>query len=367
MRAFLGLSLALILGACSTPQMMVTRLGPSDPTARSIPPDSVWVFVGKERVLPRYQTMARLSLTDRNANGSWLDPISVQNALLEEAGKLGADALIAEEVGGFPFEGPAGEWTWGTALAVRFSDGDLERIRSVARRPRDMEALALAPMALPVDLPVEDSVVAALTALLGERLQSNGFPVLPVEVYDSVRQEVDPEGLDPADPLLSLKEMDWTRALDRRVLPALRDNLGTDGYIFPEVQVVEAFFEGDEASWDGVTQKVGKTRSFGAKLFSGILNAILFNKDEIETEAPPPTGSLWALSLEVRIENNLGATVYAGRGGIELLEKADFEGGIWIGDPQTEDWTPVEIPPEQRLTKEQRVERAVRIALRDLR
>jgi hypothetical protein len=311
--------------------------------------------------------MARLSLANGDGSGSWLDPLTVQNALLEEAGKLGADALIAEEVGGFPFEGPDGEWTWGTALAIRFSGADLETIRSVARHPRDMNALVLAPMALPVDLPVEDSVVAALFGLLEERLQVNGFPVLPVEVYDSVRQELDSEALDPADPVFSQKEIDWARALDRRILPVLRDKLGIDGYIFTEVQVVEASFEGNEASWDGVTQKVGKTRSFGARLFSGILNAILFNKDEIETEAPPPTGSLWALSLEVRIENNLGATVFIGRGGIELLEKADFEGGIWIGDPQTEDWTPVEVSPEQRLTKEQRIERAVRIALKGLR
>jgi hypothetical protein len=66
------------------------------------------------------------------------------------------------------------------------------------------------------------------------------------------------------------------------------------------------------------------------------------------------------------MENSIGANLYSGRGGIELLEKADFEGGIYIGDPGPEEYELEEVPEEKLFTRTGRWRRAVGIALEGL-
>ena len=123
----------------------------------------------------------------------------------------------------------------------------------------------------------------------------------------------------------------------------------------------------NKAEWDGVEQKVGDTRSTGAKIISGILNLFRTGEHNWSEDETAPYGSVWALSLVVRIENAIGAQVYLGRGGLELLEKADFEGGIWFGDPMPEDYEILEVPDEELFQKRNRISRSVRIALYPLR
>ena len=154
---------------------------------------------------------------------------------------------------------------------------------------------------------------------------------------------------------------------DRSVRRRLIEEQGVEGFLVPQLQWTEAFFEGDKASWDGVEQKVGKTRSLGARVTSGILNALIRGEDASDESEPPPEGSVWALSLVVHIENTLGALLFTGRGGFELMEKADFEGGIWVGDPEPEEYEIVEVPAEKRFQRRGRILRAVRIALSPLR
>ena len=152
-----------------------------------------------------------------------------------------------------------------------------------------------------------------------------------------------------------------------RILKVLGEKYGADGFLLPDIEGVEAYFDGDRAEWDGVEQKVGERRGTGAKIISGILNLFRKGEHDFSEEDTTPYGSVWALSLVVRIENAIGAQVYLGRGGLELLEKADFEGGIWFGDPIPEQYEIQEVPDEELFQKRNRISRSVRIALSPLR
>jgi len=151
---------------------------------------------------------------------------------------------------------------------------------------------------------------------------------------------------------------------------SIYDAMDFDAVLYPDVEPVEAHFYGDRARWDGVSGKVGETRSTGAKVVSGILNLLIRGEsntdDEYHEFDNTPEGWVWALSLVVTMENSIGANIYTGRGGIELLEKADFEGGIYIGDPGPEGYEIEEVTEEKLFTRTGRWRRAVGLALEGL-
>jgi len=358
------LSLGLLLGACSHSRMRVAMLGPADLASDPVPAESLFVFTGEDRVLPKYQPIAQLSVGPKYWTNPGWDIPSVEKALLEKAGKLGADAVILGELSGFPYRDFYGTKTWGTATAIRFAQSGSARTNSAARQPRELKAIVVAPIAAPEDIHVPDTIAAGFVRDIRAELEESGFVVLPEGLYESVWDGTAIEAEGVADPITTLKNKLRTQSREQRTLRSLIKEHGADGFLFPDIQGVEASFHGDEASWDGISQKVGETRSMAAKVVSGIANLLV--RGEGDFEEPDPAGSVWALSLVVQIENALGALLYTGRGGIELLEGADFEGGIYFGDPEPEGYKVVEIPTEQIFKKQRRLQRAVRIALSSL-
>ena len=109
---------------------------------------------------------------------------------------------------------------------------------------------------------------------------------------------------------------------------------------------------------------MGETRSTGAKVVSTIANLLIRGEDD--GEEAEPTGRVSALSLVIEFENDIGAHLYTGRGGIELIEEADFEGGIYIGEKEPEEYEIIEVPDEFLFQKQSRLQRAVRIAFEPL-
>jgi hypothetical protein len=345
----------------------VVRLGPSENEAAAVPADSVLVFSGEDRILTTYRRMARLSVGPKYwTNPSW-DPPSIETALVERAAKLGANGVVLGEISGFPYEGPDGEDTWGTAVAVSLDVHGPGNPGSLARFPRDIGTLAVAPLSVPEDITLPDSVLDAFVHDLHQELLGAGFSPLPPETYESVSPDRVEELKRLLDPSSSSEVVGLANSGDRSVRRRLVDEHGVEGFLVPHLQWTEAHFEGDEASWDGVEQRVGKTRSLGARVTSGILNALIRGGDASDDDEPAPEGSVWALSLVVQLENTLGALLFTGRGGFELMEKADFEGGIWIGDPEPEEYEIVEVPAEKRFQRRGRILRAVRTALSPLR
>jgi hypothetical protein len=275
--------------------------------------------------------------------------------------------VVLGEISGFPYEGPDGADTWGTAVAVRLDVHGPGKPGSFARFPREIGALAVAPLSVPEDITLPDSVLEAFVHDLHQELLGAGFSPLPPETYESISPERTEEMKRRLDPRSGSEMVGSANSGDRSVRRRLVEEYGVEGFLVPQLQWIEAYFEDDEASWDGVEQKVGKTRSLGARVTSGILNALIRGEDASDESEPPPEGSVWALSLVVQIENTLGALLFTGRGGFELMEKADFEGGIWIGDPEPEEYEIIEVPAEKRFQRRGRILRAVRTALSPLR
>ncbi len=359
--------LVVLLGGCSHSRMRVVPFGLSDYEAAVVPADSVLVFSGEDRILTTYRRIARLSVGPKYwTNPTW-DAPSIETALVERAAELGANGVVLGEISGFPYEGPDGADTWGTAVAVRLDVHGPGKPDSFARFPRDIGALAVAPLSVPEDITLPDSVLEAFVHDLHQELLGAGLTPLPPGTYESVSPEDVEELKRLLDPRGSAAVVGSAHSGDRSVRRRLVEEFGVEGFLVPHLQWTEAHFEGDEASWDGVEQKVGKTRSLGARVTSGILNALIRGEDASDESEYPPEGSVWALSLVVQIENTLGALLFTGRGGFELMEKADFEGGIWIGDPEPEEYEIVEVPAEKRFQRRGRVLRAVRTALSPLR
>jgi hypothetical protein len=173
-----------------------------------------------------------------------------------------------------------------------------------------------------------------------------------------------PEATAVLDPNTALKTKLQGITPEQRVLRGLMEDQGVAGFLYPDIVGVRAYFVGDEAVWDGVKQKVGRTRSTGAKIVSGIANLLIRGEEDFEDL--DPEGSVAALSLVVKVQNSIGAHLFTGRGGIELLEGADFEGGVYIGEKEPEDYEIVEVPNEVLFQKRSRLQRAVRIALEPL-
>lgn len=356
-----SLVLGLQLSGCGlSPEVVL--LGPPGREYDPVPREDVWVFSSQERVLVKHQPIARISVRQEY----WPEGLPPDENLLyqlrSEAGKVGAHAVILGDVEGTSriggVEVPIG---WMAATAVRFLGPDLQESVDPVRSPRDMRAIAVAPLAIPEDLSVPDSVVDGFVQDVYAELEAGGFRPLPFEAWGEAWARANPEREEVLDPKTGLKTENSGDPPEQRVLRILAEDHGADGFLFPEIIGVEAPFVGDEARWDGVDQKVGKTRSTGAKILSGIANLLLHGEGDLEE--PDPEGFVWALSLAVEIDNVIGARVYSGRGGIELLEGADFEGGIYIGDPEPEDYEVVEIPDEMLFQKRNRFRRAVRIAL----
>lgn len=343
-------------------------LGPPGQVYEPVPTEEVWVFSGMDRVRVKHQPIAEISMQF----DAWTEDGSAYEELVHEltyqAGKLGAHAVVLEgiqdesELGGLMVPIPSG-----AATAIRFVEPGLVEGLRPARSPREMGALVVAPVAVPLDVQMPDSIAEAFAQDIHAALAGAGLSPLPPGLYESVWEDVAEESQRLSEAIAALKGGDETRSDEQRILKILGEKHDADGFLLPDIEGVEAYFDGDRAEWDGVDQKVGETRSTGAKIVSGILNLFRRGEHDFSEEDTTPYGSVWALSLVVRIENAIGAQVYVGRGGLELLEKADFEGGIWFGDPMPEEYEIQEVPDEDLFQKPNRISRSVRIALAPLR
>jgi hypothetical protein len=359
------LALVSLLAGCKT-KTHVVMLGPADLEWERVPTDSVYVFNHKDHVLPEYQPIARVSVGFNYATGPGADRERVEKVLRKRAGKLGAHGIIITEVDETAREEFWEGYPFASATAIRFLDPPSPGGRQPVRSPVGLNAIAIAPLAVPEDLPVHDSTAQAFAEDIFNHLGENGFHPLPLGTWEAAWAEANPVEVESADPVADLKD-EAGPSLERRTLRILVEDYGADGILYPDVEAARAFFEDDEAYWDGTTQKVGETRSTGAKALSTILNALIQGEyDSEEDDPPPPEGRVRALSLVVQIENAIGAHLYTGRGGIELLEGADFQGGIYIGEPGPEEYEIVDVPPEALFQRRRRIQRSVRIALEAL-
>ena len=318
----------LFLAACGL-KTNVVMLGPTAPQSGPVPPDSVQLFDGPERVLIGYEAFATISARAR-ATGSaapYQDDVAV--ALREAAAGLGADALILDELldqqGDDPAEGR------GTAVRFTHDPGD----QGLATGPRwlvGIGTVVVAPV-LRTDGPVPDSIAAGFRRDIESRLEAAGFDVIPEAVYDSIRLAhiLEVDGL--FDPVTGARYDDRARVVEQNTRRELIEQHGVDGYVFAEIRPVRAQYQRSEAEWHGTSQMLiaGFREPSGAlRVAAAILEAFICDDDadpDDEDDCERYSGSVAALSLVIRLENAGGATLYTGWGGIEVREMLDPDTG----------------------------------------
>lgn len=125
------------------------------------------------------------------------------------------------------------------------------------------------------------------------------------------------------------------RAVREYVYGKLAETHKVDAYLYPRVVVVEAMQKGTSAEWDGTK----------VKLLEGFLNLMLNNASNQR--------SIDALTLRATLRDAQDATLYEGRGGLELLVRHGKQGYENLG-------------PDDVLHDAAANQHAVEVALEDL-
>jgi hypothetical protein len=354
--------LALVASACGVTTDVV-MLDPIAPTYIPVLPDSVRVFASPNNVLIDYEPIATIAAGGRSSGTFAPDEADVTSALRRTAGRLGADGLILGELLD-QRPATAADRTLparGRATAIRLGkDPPTERSLVTAARPMEgIRTIAMSPVIGTDGLMMPDTIRAMFGEDAQSLLRAAGFEVLSGAVYDSIRTERILEVGGLFDPITGQRFDDRVVLVERRTRQALIEEYQAEGFLIQEIMTVPAYYSGVVAEWDGTRQSLIGPEEVASDLeFAALVVDLLLCSDETTTGCEDVrqgiTGALPALSLMVRLENSIGAMLYTGRGGIELLELLDDTG------------EPYPQPPPHPFDTAKRNREAVALALAQL-
>jgi hypothetical protein len=195
-----------------------------------------------------------------------------------------------------------------------------------------INAIAITPLTLPEDFIEQRTAAQKFEDLITARLKEAGFSVVGSKIYDEIwrREAETSEGY--FDPISGKADKAKLKSILTRTREELISKYHIDAMLFPQIKVVEAMFVEDSAHWHGISEYLGKTQPS------------VWSSRRIRGTVP-------ALSLFVRIEDNKGGEIYVKAGGIQVLSKAGFKGGF------------VAVPHDELLSDDKRNEWAVNKAL----
>jgi hypothetical protein len=331
----------LLASACGVTTDVV-MLDPAGPTNRPVLPDSVRVFAGPNNVLIDYVPIATIAAGGRSSGTFAPDEADVTGALRRTAGRLGADGIILGEL---LDQQPATATdrtrpARGRATAIRLSKAPsaAASLVTAARWLEGVRTIAMSPVIGADGLMMSDRVGALFEEEAHATLRAAGFAVLSGTVYDSIRTAHILEVGGLFDQITGQRFDDRLLLVERRTRQDLIEEYQVDGFLIQEIRTVPAFYSGGVAEWDGVRQSLIGPEEVAEDLeTAALIIDLLLCSDEsaagCEDRREGLTGSLPALSLVVRLENSIGAALYTGRGGIELLELLDEAGEPYLQPP----------------------------------
>lgn len=195
-----------------------------------------------------------------------------------------------------------------------------------------VKVVALGPTQVPRDLSEPELVRARFDHLLENQLRAGGYTVVPFgetrTVWDSLA--VASKGL--YDPVTGRPDESKIEGFRTAVFRELKTRYGVDALLLSSVLVVPAKLDGDVARWDGTSQGAARKKFWKALL--GVSHS----------------GTIPALSLNVRLSDGDNRALYENRGGIQVLAKAGVE--------RLED-----VPRSELFVDEERNLKAVHLAL----
>lgn len=190
--------------------------------------------------------------------------------------------------------------------------------------------VVLAPISVPSELDVSPETLAHLDSLILRRLSLTPLRVLGPETYlaewDSAVQRH--SGLVLAE--TGALPADRQERARHRFAATLNRKFGEPILVFPELEIVDAPFEGTTAKWDGKSQRIPGTGNWLSDFGGAVVEGVFASLTGIESEKDFPTGHVRALSLGVYLETVEGDEVYRRRVGIEVLVKAQDGGFVFL-------------------------------------
>ncbi len=207
-------------------------------------------------------------------------------------------------------------------------------IKSRAEIFESVEVVVLMPIGL-ADFEREEEVSTRYETLISERLEEAGFKVIPPSKFENTWNRMVEQLGGIYDPNTGKRDDEKLNAIQEHTINELKAKFEIDGYVSPRVEVVEASFRGNHASWDGTKEATTGGEGFWTSLLVSELS-----------------GTISALSLIVPISNINHEVYYVGRGGIQLF--AHYKRGF------------VRIPKSEWFKNPARDEAAVNIAFRAL-
>jgi hypothetical protein len=182
---------------------------------------------------------------------------------------------------------------------------------------QEIRRIALSPVAGASVRPDSTAASTRIEELVARRLVKTGFETVPAAEAAGIRSRL----LDSVGGYYSrltgeIVEEKY-RAVEAGTLATLKDRLGADAWLRMELVAVPADFSGGKARWDGASEGV----------------------------APVGKGTVMALSLRGVLLRGYGDTLFAGRAGIQVLQKV-------------KDYRIVPVPPVKLLADKERLERA---------
>jgi hypothetical protein len=212
-----------------------------------------------------------------------------------------------------------------TALAAVLLAGPPAFVRAPGWPGIALDTVALAPVAIPEELPDSSRAQAAFEVLLTAELQSLGITVVPARKAGATWQRL----LDSVGGFYSAYtgEVDAAKyhAVRNGTLRELHARFGADALLRSRIGIVTVNWTNGNAKWDGTSEGIGGGAS----------------------------GTLPALTLFVELDDPNGNVVYTGRGGIQVMMKTSL-----LHRDQLHD-----LDPAKLLTDEGRNRNAVRLAL----
>jgi hypothetical protein len=192
-----------------------------------------------------------------------------------------------------------------------------------------INTIALTSLTLPKDLIEHGITGQQFEALITTRLKEAGFSVIGSKIYDEIwRHEAEALG-GYFDTISGKADKARLKSILTRTREELISKYRIDAILFPQIKVGGATFAHDSAHWHGTSEYLGRIESSYWRI----------------------RGTVGALSLFVRIEDNKEKEIYAYAGGIQVLVKADFKGRV------------ARVPHDELLSDDRRNEWAVDKAL----
>ncbi|HEX9283833.1 MAG TPA: hypothetical protein VF882_08590 [Gemmatimonadales bacterium] len=166
-----------------------------------------------------------------------------------------------------------------------------------------VKTIATSSVALPQDYRDLTAVRARFDSLIAERLRAAGFSVVPPQIAESIWLRVRDSVGGYYDTYTGKRVEAKYEVVRTATLTELKTRYQADAWLHPVIRVVGARFSGGKVKWHGVEEQSGAPGGLGGFLFGSKIGAVP------------------ALSLFVFVEDMAGKDLYAGVGGLRLVER----------------------------------------------